>query len=246
MKPTRATPLHVEKDQSGFDLGTQLLMAGLFLVGLILQQVYLPIGWEFDWNSPDFNPLVALPLLLVGLIGWHLVKAGLLWRHLQRFGASFMELSVRAPLAQGSPCRGKVRTEKALPATGDFQITLRCLEGYGFRQLGEGNSNRERLEFVTAWEETHTVPVPGADSSAGLPFDFPLPVRGPLQPFIEAPRPGHRPYFQSKTLIRIPFLKKKVIAHNVKPDARQWWLEVSAPTAMGTFRAKFQVPVLEK
>lgn len=246
MKPRSFTPLHVEKDQSGFDLGTQLSLAVLFLVLLILQQIYLPIGWEFDMNSPDFNPLLILPLLLIGIVLWSLFKAGRHWRHLKRFGASFMELGVRAPLAQGSTCRGRVRTEQPLPATGDIQITLRCLEGYLFRSLVEDRPPSGRQEWVTAWEETRPLPHAEADATTGLPFEFHLPVRGPLQPFIEAPTPGNRPFFQSKTLIRIPFLKKKIITHNVKPDARQWCLEVNAPTTKGPFKATFQVPVQEK
>ncbi len=246
MKPRSTAPLHVEKDQSGFDLGTQLIMAVLFLMALILQQIYLPVGWEFDFNSPDFNPLIFLPVLLIGIVLWSLIKAGLYWRHLKRFGASFMELSVRAPLAQGSVCRGRVRTELPLSATGDYQITLRCLEGYRFRSPGEIDRATDRIHYTTAWEETRTVPYAAVDSSAGLPFDFELPVRGPLQPFIETHAGENRPYFKMKASFNIPFLKKKIITHNQKPDTRSWLLEVSAPTMKGDFRAKFQVPVQEK
>lgn len=242
MENRASKPLHVEKDQAGFDLGKQLTMAVLFLVALILQQIYLPIGWEFDLNSPEFNPLVALPLILIGLICWNLGKAGWHFWHLKRFGAAFMELAVPAPLRHGSKCRGRVRTERRLNATCDYQITVRCVEGYRFHEYGEVR----HVEYVTAWEETRTVDFLMADSSVGLPFEFELPMRGPLRPFIERAPIGNRTYFRGVAVIRIPFLKKKVITHNVKPDVRHWELEVAAPTAQGGFRAKFQVPTHEE
>jgi len=242
MKNRASKPLHVEKDQAGFDLGTQLTMAVLFLIALILQQIYLPVDWNFDINSLDFNPLVAVPVILIGLVGWSLGKAGWHFLHLRRFGAAFMELAVSVPLRHGSKCRGKVRTVLRLNATGDYRITLRCVEGYRFDDLGEAR----HVEYVTAWEETRTVDFLMADSSVGLPFEFELPMRGPLRPFIERAPIGNRTYFRGVAVIRIPFLKKKVITHNVKPDARLWELEVAAPTAKGGFRAKFQVPTHEK
>ncbi len=172
MREQAAAPKHVEKDQAGFDLGTHLTMVVLFLVALILQQIYLPIDWNFDINSLDFNPLVALPLILIGLICWNLGKAGWQFRHLKRFGAAFMEIAVPAPLRHGSKCRGRVRTERRLNAIGDYQITLRCVEGYRFHEYGEVR----HVEYVTAWEETRTVDFLMADSSVGLPFEFELPM----------------------------------------------------------------------
>lgn len=246
MNARPATPLHIEKDQAGADLVGQLGFAVVLLVLLILQQVYLPIGWEFDLRSPDFNPLIALPLLMIGLLAWSLAKAGLNALHLRRFGAVTMELFVRAPLAQGEVCRGRVRTEQSLKFTGDCHITLRCLEGYRDREIGEAHQTTDRMVYTTAWEETQTVPAAGADSSTGLAFEFRLPVREPLKPFIEAPVPGGRPHSRSMTIMSIPFLKRKVMTQNVKPDARQWWLEARASTEKGGFRARFRVPVQEK
>lgn len=236
---------HTAKDDTGFDLGTNLWTAVVLLVMLVLQLVFLPVGWEFDMNSPDFNPLVMLPLLLMAAILWNLGKGLLHWRHLRRFGSAVIELHGPMQLAPGGVCRGVVRTGSALALEGDVQLTMRCVESYRFRKPGEISSDHDRYESVTAWEQTVTIEPADADPHAGLPFEYQLPKVGPLARPIEPVASGNKPYFRMKASFTIPGIKKTVITRNMKPVRRSWWLEVTAPTRDGRFRARFQVPVAE-
>lgn len=238
-------PVFTAQDEAGFNLGTHFWTAMVVLVGLIAQMIYLPVGWEFDMNSPDFNPMVFLPILLMAVIGWQLIKAGLFWWHLRKFGVATMELHGSRSVVMGGVCRGVVRTERALKAEGDFEIVLRCVEVYRFQQPGTVSREEGRYHHVTAWEKALLLSSVGKDSSAGLPFQFELPKLGPLAQFIEPATAGNKPYFKMKVSLNIPGLKKRVITHNQKPNARQWWLDLKASTSEGAFRVSFQVPVEE-
>jgi len=236
-------PIYSEKDYTGFDLGTNLWTAVILFVMLVLQQIFLPIGWEFDMNSPEFNPLVFLPLLLISTIMWNLGKGAILWSRLRRFGTATMELHGRTFPVPGGICRGVVYTAGPIAAEGDFQLTMSCVEAYRFRRAGEIGPSDERYHSTIAWEKTLTIPHINVDPQAGLPFEYQLPEVAPLAPFIEPVGSGDRPYFKMKASIRIPGMKKRVITKNQKPDQRSWWLEVTAPTRDGKFCSKFQVPV---
>ncbi len=236
-------PFHVEKDQSNSQLSAYFWTAVVLLVFLILQIVFLPIGWEFDINSPEFNPLIFVPLLLIAGVLWSLFNAARHWRHLRRFGESAMELHERKSLKPGGTCRGRIRTERPLHAIGDYQITLRCIEGHHFSTARGNRQTRNRIQYVTAWEKTLSTPAGEADSSAGLPFEFELPQVGPLATFIEPAK--NAPYFKMKISLNIPGLKRHVITHNAPPSTRAWWLEMEVSTSQGRFRTQFQVPVQE-
>ncbi len=238
-------PLHVEEDQTGFDLGTNIWMAIVLFVMLVLLLIFLPIGWEFDMNSPDFNPMIFLPFLLLSAVLWNLGKGAFLWRRLRRFGTATMELHGGKFPVPGGICRGLIRTAGPIATEGDFQLTMTCVEAYRFRRAGEiGGPSDERYHSKVAWEKTLTVPHTEADPQVGLKFEFQLPEVAPLAQFIE-PAIGSKPYFKMKASINIPGMKPKVIAQNQKPDRRSWWLEATAPTRDGVFRSKFQVLVDE-
>jgi len=247
MKTDSATePLHIEKDQTGFDLGTNVWVAIVLLVMLLAQQIFLPVGWEFDMNSPDFNPMIFLPVLLFGAALWNLGKGAFLWLRLRRFGTATMELHGGKFPVPGGICRGLIRTETPIAALGDFKVTMSCVEAYRFQKPGEFGSSGERYHSKVAWEKTLTIPHGESNSRAGLPFEFELPEVGPLAPFIEPAGSGDKPYFKMKASFSIPGMKPKVITKNQKPDRRGWWLEVTAPTTDGTFRSRFQVFVSEE
>lgn len=247
MKPAPSPkPLHIGKDDTEFDRNTNIWVAIVLLVLLVLQMIFLPVGWEFDMESPDFNPMIMLPLLLMALIVWNLGKGAVLWRRLRRFGTSIIELHGPGQPVPGGVCRGLVRTAGEIAALGDFQLTMRCVESYRFGKPGQVGSSNDRYESVTAWEETLTIEPSAADPRAGLPFEYKLPKVGPLAEVLEPTYSGDKPYFRMQASLNIPGMKKHVIAKNQKPARRSWWLDVSAPTRDGKFRAKFQVPVLEK
>jgi len=239
-------PFYTAKDEAGFDFGTHFWTAMALLVALVAQLIYLPVGWEFDMNSPDFNPMVFLPVLLMVVIGWQLIKAGLCWRQRRKFGVATMELAGPRALVAGASCRGMVRTEKPLRATGDFEIVMRCVESYRFQEPGTVSRVDARIQQVVAWEQRLSVPFVGVDSSEGLAFEFELPQMGPLAKFIEPASGDGKPYFKMKAAINIPGIKPRVITHNRQPNSRGYVLQWRVPTTEGAFCASFPVPVQEE
>ena len=74
------------------DTVTNWLMSGLCLAAAVLVPWFAPITWVVDPASPDFDPLVIIPVLAAALSVYFLVIAARATSRRRRFGGSFLEL----------------------------------------------------------------------------------------------------------------------------------------------------------
>jgi hypothetical protein len=206
---------------------------------------YLPWPWIFDINHPDFNPMIALPVLLIAATSRELFKA-VRWTLRQRkFGTATMELKGSGSVRLGGRLEGHVRTVTALRPEGDFRVVLQCIETHAFREMRDDVRRTHRNEQFTVWTQEVRVPAEGLDSTRGIPFSFQLPDSvGPRASYVPPPAPasasGIRMEF--KGAITIPGMRR-IWTHNAPPTARTWQLDISAPMPGTDFHAQFIVPV---
>jgi hypothetical protein len=200
---------------------------------------YLPWPWVFDIDSPDFNPIIVLPLLLGGTTVWETVKAVRAELRHRRFGAATLELAGHGRLRLGGKVNGVVRTARPLSPTGSYRIRLRCVDTHEFSDSRDGASSPYRDSDFVVWEREQERPAEAVDPIRGIPFEFQLPASvGPAP----APRIRPSPYYSFKFAIMIPGLRR-VWASNDPPVARRWVLDVSAPMPGTDFEAHFVIPV---
>lgn len=202
---------------------------------------HLSWTWNFDIHSPDFNPMVLLPLALAAVGGWEAVRAVRAELRHRRFGAATLDLEGASRVWLGQRLRGVVRTARPLAPTGPYRIRLRCVDTHEFRDFGDNATRHNSNSDFVVWEQVQERPAASVDSSRGIPFDFQLPASvGPApQPPI---RPTRSPYYSFKFAIMIPGLRRVWASHD-PPVARRWLLEVSAPMPGPDFAARFLLPV---
>lgn len=230
-----------DTDQTKDNAITHWIMAGGMAGAIIFVSSYLPWPWIFDIDSPDFNPMVMLPLMLGGVSVYQLFHA-IRWtaRH-RRFGTARMELKGAGTVWMGTRFEGVVRTAQALQPEGSFRIVLKCIDTHEFRDHSATATNTRNAESFTVWKHELEVPATGLDSTRGIPFAFQLPESVGQSPVTSRVSTGS-PYFRFKAAIMIPGMRR-VWSHNDPPKARTWQLDVSAPMPGTDFHAQFIVPV---
>lgn len=198
---------------------------------------YLPWPWTVDINSPDFNPMIALPIIMAGLSALETFRTVRAVQRHRRFGAATLELADARPQL-GGRLKGVVRTAHPLNPTANYRVRVLCVDVHEFRNTTEGSNSPYRNSDFVVWKHELEV-LPAVDSTRGIPFELRLPDSvGP------APQPPIRQsqYFTFKAAIMIPGLRR-VWAVNDPPVARRWLIEVSAPMPGTDFLARFPLPI---
>lgn len=216
-------------------------MAAGFTGATIFVSSYLPWPWVFEIDSPDFNPMIVLPLMLIGVSGYQLFHAVRWTARLVRFGSATMELKGAGTVWLGRQLQGVIRTARPIQPEGPYRFVLQCIDTHEFLDHSDAATRTHRAESFTVWKHELEVPATGVDSTRGIPFSFQLPAS--VGPGPAASRvPTGSPHFQSTTAIVIPGMRR-VWSHNDPPQARTWQLDVSAPMPGTDFHAQFIVPV---
>ncbi len=227
------------------DPGDQAVMnwvvAGLSTAGAIWVGWMLGWPWIFDMDHPDFNPVILLEGLLIGVSAWHTVKA-LRWRARSRaFGAIDLEINGLTPVPLGSQLSGVLRLGRPVQPADDWTLKLTCFDIHETRDTRDTSTSPYRQDAYPVWSATITLPA-DTDTGRGLPFHFQLPASVGPKPV--KPLERTNAYFRFTASVNIPGLKR-VVSHNAPPVARSWSLLVTAPTSGPEFRAEFQMPVGE-
>jgi len=208
----------------------------------LMISVFLPFDWVFDFESPDFNPMLLLVLGLIVYALTHVGKALWLAHKRERFGKSVLELAGDGVGRLGAALVGQLKAQRPLPATARVELTLQCLDTHVFKDRHPSNSmpNQDYHAFAV-WAEKIEVTLAGRDSvSEGIPFRFQLPDSVGEPP---KPRDASKPYFKFKGFLMVPGLKRRIWTHGEQPLQRQWRLVAQAETGDGIYNAVFTVPV---
>lgn len=215
-------------------------MAGLTLAAALAVPLVFPLQWVFDPTSPDFNPMVLLPLFLAGTGVRYLVPAVIGTIRQRRFGTTVLELTGARAGRLGSPLRGVIRTQGTLHPQGDYRIVLQCLDTHAFAK--SRNDAGSRSQAFVVWEQALEVPSSGIDSRKGVPFSFQLPASVGKLAEPEASSSG-APMFSFKVAFHLPGMRSRILTHNAAPASRHWQVVVSAPMPGTDFRAQLPVAV---
>ncbi len=222
---------------------TAWIMAALSGAAAVWVGWMLGWPWIFDFDDPDFNPMLFLEGVFLAVCLWHVGKALLWTSRAKAFGASEIEIEGRTPVPLGGVFQGRVRTAQPIRARGDFRLVLTCLDVHEQRNMSRAtNSSPYRNEVFPVWTKEQTLPAT-TDSARGLHFRFPLPASVGDKP--EAPIQQKRnPYFSGSISINIPGLRR-IFTQGKPPVARYWTLVVTAKTDGPDYRAEFTVPLTD-
>lgn len=175
MKAQVTTSKHATRqigESTGFGVSTHYIMAALLGAATIAVVVAFDIRPVFNPDSRDFNPIIGVALFLGAFAIKSLytaVRGTLLAR---RFGASTLEMEGESvPL--GGTLKGRIRTSAPLAVTGDYSITLTCIEQLTVSAMSE--PTKTRTEDRVRWEGMRKVPAAAVNSVEGIPFEFPIP-----------------------------------------------------------------------
>ncbi|WP_149142439.1 hypothetical protein [Gemmobacter caeruleus] len=199
------------------------------------------LGWKLSWpwildlDHPDFNPLVLLEGLLIGVALYQAGKALRWFLRARRFGTADLHLAGQSPAPMGGALRGEVRLGRPVAVEGDWTVTLTCFD---LHESGDSDSDggRTARDSFPVWSRSQTVAA-GDGPTRAVAFDFTLP--GSVGP---KPQSRSRPGASLRASVHLPGFKRG-IAVNAPPVARYWVLRLSAPTRGADFQAEFTVPV---
>jgi hypothetical protein len=169
---TKPRPARRIGEATDFETSTHWFMAALLFGAAIACVWFFKLSFDFDLDSPDFNPLVAVPIVLA-LFG--LRPLALAIRHTmlaRQFGESALEMDGES-VPPGGTLKGTIRTSAALTPQGDYQIWLRCIEAIRVESPSEPTGSR--TEDHIRWEALRRVEARGVNSKAGIPFEFAIP-----------------------------------------------------------------------
>lgn len=234
-RSTQPSVIRVE-DGGGFHTTTNGMMAAVLLGAIGLFIWYFRLPWNFDFNSPEFNPMILVPVFLgvFGLYYLALTVQGTL--RARKFGRSVLEIQ-GSTVRMGQRITGVVKTSVELSPRSDYEMCIQCIETFETRGSSSGSTkNVDRVR----WEDSTRVASASVSSRSGIPFEFTLP-----EPFEKTPAaaPGSSSVLASALVsINIPGMKK-VFAHNQAPSATRWVLEVKAPLEGVDYYAIFGIIV---
>lgn len=221
---------------------TASIMAAIFGAAAIWVGWMLGWPWIFDFNHPDFNPILLLEGILLGVCLWNVLQA-LRWaRRAKAFGATEIEIEGRTPIPLGGVLSGRIRTARPIPAKGDFRLVLTCLDIHETRNTNSSSTSPYRNEAYPVWTAEQRLPAT-TDSARGLPFRFDLPASVGAKP-VAPIRPMGNAYFSGSISINIPGLRR-IFTRNKPPVARYWTLEITAKTDGPDYQTEFTVPLAE-
>lgn len=230
------------EDGSEFHNVANWVAAALFLGALGLFVWYLKPTWNFNFDSPDFNPAIFLPFILGGVGFYNLVLAVRGTMRAKSFGSSVLEIQ-GTKVCLGQTLKGLIRAAVELRPKSDYEIRLQCIETFEMR--GNSTSSTTRRVDRIRWEETTRVAPASVNSMSGIPFVFTLP-----EPFAKSDVSNESPQasklgpfeFSGVAAVNIPGLQT-VFARNVAPIATRWVLEIKAPLKGIDYYAIFGIVV---
>ena len=230
------------EDGSAFHNVANWVAAVLFLGALGLFIAYFKPTWNFDFDSPDFNPAIFLPFILGGVGLYNLALAVRGTMRAKSFGSSVFEIQ-GTKVSMGQPLKGVIRASVELHPKSDYEIHLQCIETFEMR--GNSTSSTTRSVDRIRWEETIRVAPASVNSISGIPFGFTLPdsFAKPTDSNEKPPPSKLGPFqFSGVAAINIPGLQT-VLARNVAPIATRWVLEIKAPLKGIDYYAIFGIVV---
>ena len=119
-------------------------------------------------QSAPLGQKIALGILSLGGLIFVYFAIRFTARHL-RYGKSWCLLDGKAGIL-GKQISGKIRTEKEIETSSDFQILLQCIETYS-----SGSGKNRTTHTSVKFQATCSVPSAGISSKAGIPFSMLLP-----------------------------------------------------------------------
>ncbi len=90
-----------------------------------------------------------------------------------RYGKSWCVIDGKAGVI-GKSISGKIRTTKEIKTSGDYKITLQCIDSYS-TGTGKNSATHSRVEF----QASQSICSAGKRSKTGIPFSLPLPTYPP-------------------------------------------------------------------
>lgn len=164
----------VIENGTSFNATTHWWMAGLLLCGALAAQIYLAPTLVLDLDSPEFDPVAFLPIVL-GLLGLgYLAMAARDTLVARKFGATVLEIDGDG-VEPGGTLTGLIRCATGVAPAGEYVINLQCIES----QLSTASIDRRRNVDHLRWEATRRLDPKSVDARAGIPVQFDLPASAP-------------------------------------------------------------------
>ena len=177
MKGTRsaapaASPTAVG-DATGSNAIINWAMAVLFLGAAAGTWWWFRGSLNYDFNSRDFNPLGLVPVVLAAIGVWNLVPAIRGTLVSRKFGGTSFVMDHGDDVALGETLAGTIRTAADLAPSGEYAVTLQCVEAITTYDTTKGEN---RTHDHIRWEATRKVDPGSVRSSQGIPVEFRLPT----------------------------------------------------------------------
>ncbi len=230
---------YADRADPGFHAVTNWVIAAMAAAAAGWVGWMLGWPWVVDFDDPDFNPLLILEGILIGVAGWHVVKA-LRWRARARaFGVTGLQIDGRTPVPLGGALAGRLVLGRPVVPTGPWVLELTCHDVHETRDTRSTAAGPYRRESFPVWSTQVTLPA-GTDTTDGLRFRIQLPQGVGPKPVPPLQRKRANVSFTAS--VNIPGMRR-VISHNAPPVDRFWTLKVTAPTGGPTFEAEYRAPV---
>ncbi len=170
---TQQSPRRIVLDDgTKSNAGTDWFMVVLFLCAAVAAQWYFKAPLSFDFNSPDFNPFVFVPLIFAAICLRYLFPAirGTLVN--RKFGRTVFEMDEDSA-ELGATLKGAIRPSVDVAPTSDYVINVQCVEA--ITRMSSMDQKHRKTEHVR-WEATRRVDPKSVDAKQGIPVEFHLPT----------------------------------------------------------------------
>jgi hypothetical protein len=159
-------------DGTKSNAGTDWFMVVLFLCAAVAAQWYFKAPLNFDFNSPDFNPFVFVPLISGAICLRYLFPAirGTLVN--RKFGRTVLEMD-EGSAELGATLKGVIRSSVEVAPTSDYVINVQCIEA--ITRMSSMDQKNRKAEHIR-WEATRRVDPKTVNAKRGIPVEFQLPT----------------------------------------------------------------------
>lgn len=148
-----------------------IFAAAMFVLAIALPW-YFELPLVFDITSPDFNPLIFVPIVFAGIGAIMLSRTFLGVKRAEKFGNATLSPN---GASRGQLFRPVMLTKADIATTGDFVLTLKCIRrsSGGDEFDGRGSSTDNVL-----WKHAETCPgstrsTVGVSAMFRIPSDLP-------------------------------------------------------------------------
>lgn len=134
-------------DETGSNAITHWAMAVLFLEAAAGTWWWFRGSLNYDFGSRDFNPLGLVPVVLAAIGLWNLVPAIRGTLVSRKFGGTTFAMD-GDDVALGETLTGRITTASDLAPTGEYAITLQCVEAITTYDTMKGeNRTRDHVRW---------------------------------------------------------------------------------------------------